>query len=203
MSGLELPDPFEVIGEIPKDRAYQWIAISVWGSEELARADWVIRKGGWEAVPPDRHPEMPRVGGRIEYGGCVLMERDAILNDAVVRKEQAKAYQQKEQWERVYGITRPEGEPIGSIAPVTTPRAYEQAAEPLILNVTIPLQLPADLVTAASVCAVTPEEYARRVIALMLEGRLCYLLLQSEDGKAFELFDRLTVARPDRGNTYE
>ena len=206
---IDCVDPFEVIGEKPGDKAYQWIALSVAGSEHpyLTNFDTIVSRGGWEVVPPDRHPGMPRDGDRIVHGGCVLMERDADLHVSRVNKEKAKALQLQKSFDEAVGVVRDgrySGKSLhGTISAATTPQEYVQATEPETVEVTIPLRLAPELVTAASVCAITPQEYARRAIIMLREGRLNYMLLPTEDRQAFELFNRLIVSRPGKGNAHD
>lgn len=205
----ESADPFEVIGEKPHDKAYQWIALTVLGMPVLfPYDDRRIYKGGWEEVPPARHPQMTCNGDRIEVGGCVLMERDAAVHAAVAAKEKAAATALMDGFTKCAGIERnsyvgPSGRGIhGTISAATTPQQIVEASESETVEVTIPLRLSPRLVTAASVCGLTPQEYARRAIIQTREGLLNYMLLPTEDSEAFELVDRLIVSRPDRGNAH-
>src|SRR5579863_8182720 len=193
MSISDLPDPFEVIGAIPKDKSYQWMVESVLGDtgEDI---DWIIAKVGWSPVPPERHPEMPEVRHCIRFGGCVLMERSAEKAEAAHREEIKKAHD-------FAAHLKPDKDGVVDLRTVKS-QPYDEATEPVTVDVTVPLQLSPRLVTAANYCDITPEEYGRRVIALMLQGSLNYMLLPTEDRKAFEFFDRLIVSRPDRGNTH-
>jgi hypothetical protein len=76
-------DPFVVIGEIPRDKAYQWVAFAIRGDETLANAIYKgpMSKGGWHPVSPSMHPSMPSVNGCIEVLGQVLMQRSKEKND--------------------------------------------------------------------------------------------------------------------------
>lgn len=198
-------DPFEVIGDVPDGWSYQWVAKSILGSESLAEADkcWMERNG-WRPVPPERHPEMPCKDGQIEVGSCVLMERPAELTKAANEKTERAARDMA--CGALDHVTIPatdvsprfQGRPDGD---AEAPDAYKDAEAPVTVTVTLPLHLPINLVTAAKVCGITPDEYARRVIILMMRGDLNYTLLPTADRKAFELFDRLIVVGTDKGNS--
>lgn len=190
MSISDFPDPFEVIGDIPKDKSYQWMVESVLGDpgEDI---EWIIAKGGWSPVPPERHPEMPEVRHCIRFRGCVLMERSAEKAEAAHRQEIKKAHD-------LAVLLKPNKNGKTGTVDLRTVKSqpYDEATEPVTVDVTVSLRLSPRLVTAANYCHITPEEYGRRVIALMLQGSLNYMLLPTEDRKAFELFDHLIVSRP-------
>jgi hypothetical protein len=86
-------DPFAVIGEIPPDTVYQWVAFAIAGDEALADAIYKgpMSAGGWYPVSPSRHPSMPSVNGCIEVLGQVLMQRSKEENDAARQRELDKA----------------------------------------------------------------------------------------------------------------
>lgn len=76
---------------IPPDKKYGWIAISVLGNDNADHAQLKIQQG-WQPVPPSRHPEMvglhiegfgkPKTN-LIERGGLVLCEMDKALWEAI------------------------------------------------------------------------------------------------------------------------
>ena len=87
-------DPFEVIGKIPKDKSYQWVALTVLGGDALSATDLKrFEDGGWKSVPAKRHPKMLHKGKKIIVHGQLLVERDRALTDAALKKgyEVAKA----------------------------------------------------------------------------------------------------------------
>lgn len=88
-------DPFEIVGRIPKDKSYQWIAVSVSGSTAaVARHNQLFKDAGWRPVPPSRHPKMARRGRRIVVGDQILVERKK-------GKTQAASLEEKQQAERL------------------------------------------------------------------------------------------------------
>ena len=71
-----MPDPFEVIGAIPKGTRYVWAAVAVEGQEWLGNRK-TLEQQGWTPVPRERHPLMLASKGEICVGDQVLMERPA------------------------------------------------------------------------------------------------------------------------------
>jgi hypothetical protein len=66
--------------DIPEGWSYEWKRQTLLGKEDPAYQVQLAR-GGWEAVPADRHPEMMPIGNyaNIERKGMILMERPATL----------------------------------------------------------------------------------------------------------------------------
>jgi len=86
----ETTDPFEVKGEIPEGRAYQWVTLTVGGADILPHHDhWL--DNGWTIVPPERHPKMSSVDDRIVVLGQVLLENSKEYVEAARRTEEEKA----------------------------------------------------------------------------------------------------------------
>lgn len=81
-------DPFRIIGEIPPGFVYQWVALSVMGSEAIAAPGLARMKiDGWREVPSSRHPKMRKKGRRIIVGDQVLMERPSEMTDDARKEE--------------------------------------------------------------------------------------------------------------------
>lgn len=81
---------------IPRGWRYQWIAESIFGDEHVtAKMRSGMHNNGWRPVPHERHPELFGTGtGAIRWGGLVLAERPASLDDEAKAEELAKARQQ-------------------------------------------------------------------------------------------------------------
>lgn len=90
----EAPDEFAIDSSIvPDGWTYEWKRRTVLGAEDPSYQVQLAR-GGWEAVPADRHPEfMPRGwrGREIERKGMVLMERPASITAQVRERERRNA----------------------------------------------------------------------------------------------------------------
>ena len=65
---------------VPDGWSYEWKRHTLLGKEDPAYQVQLAR-GGWEAVPADRHPEMMPIGNYavIERKGMILMERPLSL----------------------------------------------------------------------------------------------------------------------------
>jgi hypothetical protein len=169
-------DPFEVIGDVPEGWSYQWVVVSILGSR--VAAEWsksLMERDGWTSVPAARHPDMPCKDGKIEIGGCVLMERPAELT------QKAKARDENAARKLAFDATSV------LITPEPGCGSFEEVTAPVIVQVTLPLRLSIRQVTAASVCGITPEEYGRRLILLVMQGYLSEILVRTAQADAFEL----------------
>jgi hypothetical protein len=91
---------------IPDGWTYEWKRFTVLGAQDPAY-QVTLARGGWEAVPAQRHPEMMPVGwagATIERKGQLLMERPKQITDLVKQREYNKARQQVGQKEaQLYG----------------------------------------------------------------------------------------------------
>lgn len=98
----DAPDKFYVDTDtIPEGWDYEWKRKSVLGAEDPSYEVQVAR-GGWEPVPPDRHPGfMPKgfKGESIERDGLVLMERPKEITEAVREADRRRARAQVRQKE--------------------------------------------------------------------------------------------------------
>ena len=175
-------DPFDVIGSVPKDKTYQWVAVSVAGNEHAAaRTLAQMKAGGWRPVPARRHPAMPRNKKRIEYGGQVLMERSAKATHQAKDKEYQRALSLiKEQNEAVRGGTstpsyvRDVQSDLGEKPFVPNPDAITKAKESLqfvngVYYVEIPIRVAItdnEIETAILMLRLDPSEYVRRRIVM-------------------------------------
>ena len=73
-------DPFSIVGNVPDEWSYQWMAVSVYGDTGcVARSVDDMVGNHWTPVPAKRHPKMPAANGYIEIGGQRLMERPLFL----------------------------------------------------------------------------------------------------------------------------
>lgn len=92
-------DQFDIPRDlIPPDWEYQWMAVSVNGSQaEVADHNLIFYENGWRPVPSDRHEGrfMP-IGhkGNIIRGGQMLMERPKALSDEARDEMKEKAIRQ-------------------------------------------------------------------------------------------------------------
>jgi len=68
---------------IPDGWSYEWKRHTLFGKEDPSY-QVVLARGGWEAVPASRHPEMMPVNSKaalIERKGMILMERPMSLTN--------------------------------------------------------------------------------------------------------------------------
>lgn len=105
-------DPFEVIGKIPDNVTYQWVAHSILGNTEAAASHFqAMVEGGWRPVLPKRHPRMTHKGRRIVVGGQVLMQRPRKLSDAAtaenLRIAKAQINEESKQYRSKPGVILP------------------------------------------------------------------------------------------------
>ena len=99
---------------IPDGWCYEWKRASILGFADENHIRTLMRDGGWEPVPADRHPELPRghKGNVIELKGAILMERPQESTD-LVRKSESYAFN-----ERVKGqMSRNKNEKVGEFDP--------------------------------------------------------------------------------------
>lgn len=185
-------DPFDVIGKIPKGRVYQWATESVLGDKEVAESTLlVLKEAGWKPVPSSRHPRMKRVGRRIVVLGQVLVENSA--------KRATAARQGEINASRWMVASDPAGKFVGR--PFRSADTAWTAQEPVwgpvpatdglprIVDTVVQLKLGHKLVEAAAVCALSVEEYARRLVLLVLRGDLDGVLAPTLERDAFEFRD--------------
>lgn len=96
---------------IPDGWAYQWKMQSVLGKEDPGYQT-NIERGGWEAVPASRHPEMMPLGGNyktIDRDGMRLYERPQSIDDKVRARNDKAARDQVRQKEVQLGAA-PDGQ---------------------------------------------------------------------------------------------
>lgn len=94
---------------VPDGWSYEWKRNTLLGKEDPAYQVQLAR-GGWEAVPADRHPEMMPVGNyaTIERKGMILMERPLSLTKEAKEIELRRARNQVRAKEQQLANT-PEG----------------------------------------------------------------------------------------------
>ncbi len=199
MSEIER-DPFDVIGRIPKGRAYQWVALPDDSNPGLARLYRQCLNAGWRAVPARRHRKMPRMRQRIVHEGMVLMENDAARVASLRESEIAAA---RAQHDSALATPKKEGGHVTILSPdkleytQTTWGGYvipEGGFKEAIVETSLPLRLPPAQVEAAAICGLTVEEYARRFLLLALRGDGPEVLIPTYERNAFE-FRSLIVKR--------
>lgn len=208
----ELPDPFTVIGAIPKGRAYQWISYAVLGDETAARSqlEWFL-EAGWKAVPARRHPDMPRdKKGRIVHGGQMLVERSAKDVAAAQARKHESA---REQFQHAIGSASGRGHTVHYIDPEVshyrnakiTPEqraAWDEEikqygdARYAVFDISIGLVLTDGERDIANHLAISPREYAFRKFMMLAD----VLQLQNDHGSQrdhIKIFDlvRLTTEK--------
>jgi hypothetical protein len=119
---------------IPDGWSYEWKRYTTLGAQDPSYQVSLAR-GGWEAVPASRHPElMPDnwKGAHIERKGMILMERPAEITEQVKAREERKARDQVGQKEQqLYGAPAGQfqrdnkGNPLVKVA-----KSYEPMAIP-------------------------------------------------------------------------
>lgn len=167
---------------IPKGRSYQWIARSVYGIEVPGPRLAEFLRDGWKLVPRRRHiKRFPgRVSEPIEIDGQVLCERSAAATRKAQERDRAAA--------KALGSAAAGGGG-GFSAPVASRSAdWDHGPfDPTAVEVPVPLYLSSRLVEAAKICDLPIEEYARRMVILLLRGAIDGLLHPSDDKSGFEL----------------
>jgi hypothetical protein len=100
---------------VPDGWSYEWKRHTILGAEDPSYQVHLAR-GGWEAVPAYRHPEMMPggwKGNNIERKGMLLMERPAEITDASKAMELRKARDQVRQKEvQLHGSPAGENSPF-------------------------------------------------------------------------------------------
>lgn len=89
----EAHDTFDVSELQPDGFRYQWKMRTILG-QEFPQRQLEQAKHGWEPVPASRHPQlMPHgwKGSDIEREGLVLMERPAVIQEEMERRERKDA----------------------------------------------------------------------------------------------------------------
>jgi hypothetical protein len=193
-------DPFTIIGNIPKGMSYQWVALSVLGNKEtVARCPGddrdvaefhlqVMRNGGWTSVPAKRHPKMPKKGRNIVVRGQLLMQRKEALTNAAREREIRDA---QRMYQEHPGSAHHKNSNTDFITPIVSALDNWPGKDgiPIDVDVTIPVRLYSNLLEAAAICHLSPQEYARRMITLIYRGDLSGVLIATHDYKAFEAKD--------------
>jgi hypothetical protein len=174
---MDIADRFEIKGRIPKGRSYQWVAAAIEGEPSTTRHMDLMLERGWTPVPAKRHPKMCRRGRRIFVDDQILMERPTSASLAARERELADARFMHNNHPASGGAWRMlvQGEPVA------------QGHQPQTVEITISLRLPGRLVDAAAVCAIESQEYARRMLLLILRGDLTGILMPSDDRDGWEV----------------
>jgi hypothetical protein len=83
-------------GEVPDGWDYNWKRKTIYNQEDPAY-QVTLARGGWTAVPSNRHPGMMPSGWKgqtIERDGMILMERPMAISDLVRQKDRRAARDQ-------------------------------------------------------------------------------------------------------------
>lgn len=200
-------DRYKVIGEIPRGKAYQWVAESIMG--QPAVADWdLMRKRGWKPVPARRHPKMPRDRrGCIAFGGQVLMERDVAISEQARREEVVFA-------RKMFAEHPASGQPVSRSATVVSAyippvdggqkgfldrlesvrKEIEEAGG--AIEVTIKLALSESEVEAAATVNLSCKEYAQRKVLMIGDLNPQALTVLRETRPNVFVFDKVGILHP-------
>ncbi len=181
----KVPDTFGAeeaqIFDIPKPPdglAYQWGLV-----DHLAR----FEATGWVRVPFDRHaeemPKSTKVDGYIVYLDNTLLQRDQAAVRAKITEANQAAKKQLED-HPAYQKCWPHGGYV-PMAPILSDHfvvssAYERvqdSADPIILDVTIPVRMPARWQDTANALGLSHQQYLQRAISLYVRGETGGLLL--------------------------
>lgn len=182
------PDRFAVLGDTPRGWSYQWMALDVLGEsqDETIRH---MRAVGWKEVPTKRHPAMPSDGRRIVVGGQVLMQRRTTDVDSSRAKEIDAALAMFNDHPGSGGSSRQSPNIVNDWGLGNDGGCLIYEGSAIDVQTTITVRLSPNLVQAALVCHLEPEEYARRMIIMMQDGRLSGILAPDSDRKAFCVCD--------------
>lgn len=203
-------DPFEIIGPIPNGMTYQWCPLSLLGeSQPVENILNRMKAGGWNAVPSRRHPQMTHQGGKIVFGGQVLMQRPKKTTSAAQNREIAKAHRQLKEHPT-------HGDRQHFVVPITGAPPVEQAAQADIdiekakselrtasgvcfVDITIAIAISdREIETAIRTLQLTPAEYMRRRIimdtrALIRRGDSLAIIDPASERHEYPIFQRAEI----------
>ena len=149
-------DPFDIPPHlVPPGMSYQWCSKKVMGLIDPAYRRYL--DAGWCAVPPKRHADFfpssyTNPVGEIEYGGCVLLERNLTKTDLARERE------------------------------IDAACLNARNGRTVAIDLVVRVRLSHEELDAAKTCDQTSSQYSSRRIQLMAEGCDNDLCLYGWDG---------------------
>ena len=197
---------YEIIGTIPKNTSYQWIAESICGDTETAdnAYGYMIANGGWKPVPSRRHPKMPKKSGHIVFEGQVLMERPLELTQAAqaqerkIARELFAAHPASPDYDgkKLFVTNLDE---LGS-ANEYSERLAQNKAEAEVVRFSFPhiinIFASSKDIDAAAVCGLSVAEYMRRKVLIRLQCPTIVTMRSVADG-TFEFVNLLVSEKKE------
>lgn len=154
----------------PEGWSYVWV-------EEENVALWISH--GWRETPPKLHPQFSNDGSRIIYLGSILLRIPANIADAKTALARQAAEKQLEDFNHHIGLNGGLKDSLlglsargfcGNILPIMEGYTTVRSDAPTILTtITIPVRIKAEQQDTASALKLTPQEYARRRVLMLIK----------------------------------
>lgn len=192
--------PIDVFELLPKEkrkkRSYQWVTVSVMGTQYDADLDRML-DAGWNPANQKNFPRLrkhwDKKAGGIVVGGQMLMERSEALTDKGKQADIAAAKaimptKSEHGYEDAggYGGYIPDTAPVIGDGNITSLHSAAKARVKELgggVPVSIKLALTEREIEAAAICNLSVDDYAQRKIQMGLKwGEPAICLIESDDG---------------------